>query len=64
MTYEYVCIIYYYISSAVIGVSFVAVLVGSSWLSTVYKKRKLMKLKESLFKTNGGLILKLKLIEQ
>ncbi|XP_059453792.1 wall-associated receptor kinase 2-like [Corylus avellana] len=48
----------------VIGVSFVAVLVGSSWLYIVYKKRKLMKLRESFFRKNGGLILKQKLIKQ
>ncbi|KAE8021955.1 hypothetical protein FH972_007801 [Carpinus fangiana] len=48
----------------VIGVSFVAMLVGSSWLYFVHKKRKLIKLKERFFRQNGGLILQQQLRKQ
>jgi serine/threonine protein kinase len=51
-------------SSAVIGVSFVAMLVGSSWVYFILKKRKLIKLKESFFRQNGGLILEQQLNKQ
>ncbi|GMP46946.1 hypothetical protein CsSME_00014908 [Camellia sinensis var. sinensis] len=44
----------------VIGVtiSALAILVSSSWLYWIFKKRKHMKLKEKFFRQNGGLILK------
>uniref|UniRef100_A0A2N9HQF9 Protein kinase domain-containing protein n=1 Tax=Fagus sylvatica TaxID=28930 RepID=A0A2N9HQF9_FAGSY len=47
-----------------IGISFVTMLVGSSWLYLVVKKRKLIKLKEKFFQQNGGLILKQQLSRQ
>ncbi|KAF3943220.1 hypothetical protein CMV_030198 [Castanea mollissima] len=39
------------------GISFLMMIVGSSWLYLVLKKRKLIRLKEKFFKQNGGLIL-------
>nr|POF00044.1 wall-associated receptor kinase 2 [Quercus suber] len=40
-----------------IGISFITMLVGSTWLYLIVKKRKLIRLKEKFFKQNGGLIL-------
>jgi serine/threonine protein kinase len=51
-------------SSAVIGLRFVAMLVGSSWVYLIHKKRKLIKLKESFFLQNEGLILQQQLSKQ
>ncbi|XP_065617834.1 wall-associated receptor kinase 2 [Quercus suber] len=45
------------ISSAGIGISFITMLVGSTWLYLIVNKRKLIRLKEKFFKQNGGLIL-------
>jgi hypothetical protein len=39
-------------------------LVVSSWLYFIHKKRKLIKLKESFFRQNGGLILEQHLSKQ
>ncbi|POO02022.1 Wall-associated receptor kinase [Trema orientale] len=44
-----------------VGVGFSALLICGSWLYLVLKQRKLIQLKEKLFKQNGGLILKQKL---
>ncbi|XP_044476139.1 putative wall-associated receptor kinase-like 16 [Mangifera indica] len=40
-----------------VGISLAVLLVSSTWLYLVLKKRKLMKLKEKFFKQNGGLLL-------
>uniref|UniRef100_A0A7N2LJT1 Protein kinase domain-containing protein n=1 Tax=Quercus lobata TaxID=97700 RepID=A0A7N2LJT1_QUELO len=47
-----------------IGISFIVVLVCSSWLYLIVKKRQLIKLKQRLFEQNGGLILQQKLPKQ
>ena len=39
------------------GISLIVVLVVSSWLYFLIKKRRLVKLKEQIFQQNGGLIL-------
>jgi serine/threonine protein kinase len=51
-------------SSAGIGISLIVILVGSSWMYLVLKKRKLIKLKESFFRQNGGFILQQQLSKQ
>uniref|UniRef100_A0A2N9FEH8 Protein kinase domain-containing protein n=1 Tax=Fagus sylvatica TaxID=28930 RepID=A0A2N9FEH8_FAGSY len=51
-------------SSAGVGICFIAMLVGSSWLYLVAKKRKLIRLKEKFFKQNGGLFLEQQLSRQ
>ncbi|XP_004292832.1 PREDICTED: uncharacterized protein LOC101296545 [Fragaria vesca subsp. vesca] len=47
-----------------LGVGLIALLIGSSWLYLVYKRWKLMKLKEKFFIQNGGLMLKQQLSER
>ncbi|KAF3961289.1 hypothetical protein CMV_014075 [Castanea mollissima] len=47
-----------------IRISFIVVLVCSSWLYLIVKKRQLIKLKQRFFEHNGGLILKQKLSKQ
>ncbi|XP_035546989.1 putative wall-associated receptor kinase-like 16 [Juglans regia] len=46
------------------GVSFICMLVFTSWMYFVYKKRKIMKLREKFFQQNGGLILEQRLGKQ
>ncbi|KAI3921812.1 hypothetical protein MKX01_005501 [Papaver californicum] len=41
-----------------IGLGFLFIIVASSWLYLIAKKRKLIKLKEGFFQQNGGLLLK------
>ncbi|KAJ0024421.1 hypothetical protein Pint_08060 [Pistacia integerrima] len=43
--------------NAGVGIFFVVLLVSSTWLHLVLKRRKLMKLKEKFFQQNGGLLL-------
>ena len=45
------------ISNTIAGISLIVVLVVSSWLYFLIKKRRLVKLKEQIFQQNGGLIL-------
>ncbi|KAD3067714.1 hypothetical protein E3N88_35594 [Mikania micrantha] len=40
------------------GFGFLAILVGTTWLYFVFKKRNLVKLRSKLFQRNGGLLLK------
>ncbi|KAK3200307.1 hypothetical protein Dsin_023722 [Dipteronia sinensis] len=40
-----------------VGLSFVMVLVASSWIYCVFRNRRLIKLKEEFFKKNGGFLL-------
>ncbi|KAL0009211.1 hypothetical protein SO802_010713 [Lithocarpus litseifolius] len=47
-----------------VGISFIVVLVCSSWLYLIVKQRKLIKLKRRFFEQNGGLILQQKLSKQ
>ncbi|KAK4594446.1 hypothetical protein RGQ29_018218 [Quercus rubra] len=47
-----------------IGISVIVVLVCSSWLYLIVKKRQLIKLKQRFFEQNGGLILQQKLSKQ
>lgn len=44
-----------------IGLGFMFLLIGSSWLYWGHQKRKLIKLKEKFFKQNGGLLLQQKM---
>nr|XP_015867078.2 putative wall-associated receptor kinase-like 16 [Ziziphus jujuba var. spinosa] len=44
-----------------VAIGIIAFLVSSSWLYLVFKRRKVMKLKEKFFRQNGGFILKQKL---
>ncbi|XP_040997494.1 putative wall-associated receptor kinase-like 16 [Juglans microcarpa x Juglans regia] len=46
------------------GVGFICMLVFTSWMYFVYKKRKIMKLREKFFQQNGGLILEQRLGRQ
>ena len=45
------------ISNTIAGINLIVVLVVSSWLYFLIKKRRLVKLKEQIFQQNGGLIL-------
>ncbi|KAM5565617.1 putative wall-associated receptor kinase-like 16 [Rosa sericea] len=47
-----------------LGVGFISLLVGSSWLYLGYRRWKLVKLKEKFFKQNGGLMLQKQISEQ
>ncbi|KAK0587129.1 hypothetical protein LWI29_017865 [Acer saccharum] len=47
-----------------VGLSFVILLVFSSWLYFMFKKRRLVKLKEFFFQQNGGILLQQQLSKQ